>query len=139
MNAKEYLKQYIYLKRKQEIYLTEHEIESRELQNIKKYINMIPAKRRQEFESRMKECIKFCNGLKDKAQSCEAIVNEIYAMIESIPGLEGEILKLRYIDDMIWEDICEKVYYSWNTVFKEHNKALQIVEERLENKQHRES
>lgn len=139
MIAQEYLKQYIILKRKHEMYLAEHEIETKELQYIKKHINRIPAKKLQEFEARMKECIRFCNGLKDNAQSCEIIVNEIYAMIESIPGLEGEILKLRYIDGIIWEDICEKVYYSWNTVFREHQKGLQIVEENIAIKRHRES
>lgn len=134
MTAQEYLKQYIDLKRKREMYLIENEIEIRELKDIAKHINMIPANKRKDVEARLKECIIFCNGLKRRAQSCEAKVNEIQAMIESVTGLEGEILKLRYIDGNIWEDICESVHYSWHSVFHKHDKALQMVEEMLKRK-----
>ena len=131
MTAKEYLTQYDSYKRKYKRCIIECKYEAEVLQEIKKYLNAFPAKNRRELEVKFRKCVVFCNDLKNRAQSYKDGMQEIRDVIESIPGLEGEILKLRYIDGLIWEDVCDKVYYSWNKVLKSHNKALKMTEERL--------
>ena len=139
MTAKEYLTQYDSYKRKYKRYLSEYRSEAEVIRDIQKNLNTIPALKRREAEERLKRVILFCNGLKDRTKESACRMDEIQAMIESIPGLGGEILQLRYIDGLIWEDVCERVFYSWNTVFKNHHEAMQMIEERLDIKQHRES
>ena len=133
--AKEYLSQYELHKRKYNRYLSEYRSEIEVIRNIQKNLNVIPAQQRREAEANLNRYIMYCNGLKRKAEESASGMDEIQAMIESIPGLEGDILKLRYIDGLIWEDICESVHYSWHSVFHKHDKALKMVEERLENQQ----
>lgn len=57
---------------------------------------------------------------------------KILDLISSVPGLEGEVLRRRYVDGEIWETICEGVHYSWNGVFRIHKRALQMVQDRLD-------
>jgi len=56
----------------------------------------------------------------------------ILDLISQIPGVEGEVLKRRYVDGEIWEDICEGVSYSWQGVFKIHRRALRMVQDLLD-------
>ena len=135
MMAKEYLAQYDYQKRRARRCLEEYKHEAEAIRNIQKNLSVIPAKQRRKAEEKLNKCDLFCNGLKDRATESANMMNEIQAVIESIPGVEGEILRLRYIDGLIWEDICENVHYSWHSVFHKHDKALKMVEERLENQQ----
>ena len=57
---------------------------------------------------------------------------KIFDLISQIPGVEGEVLKRRYVDGEIWEDICEDVSYSWQGVFKIHRRALRKVQDLLD-------
>lgn len=134
MTAKEYLIQYIESKRTNTLFLYEHDDEAEVIRNLQKNLNVFPAQRRQEIEERLHKCIMFCNGIKSRAQKAACKMDEIQAMIESIPGLEGEILKLRYIDGLVWEDVAERVFFSYRGVHHRHDKALEMVEERLDSK-----
>lgn len=131
MTVQDYLKQYNNHKRRMNCYLEEYEHEADVIMEIQNNLNVIPTKQRRKAEENLDKCVMFCNGLKDRAKESANMMDEIQAMIESIPGLEGEILKLRYIDGLIWEDICESVNYSWRGVFHKHDKALQMVDEKL--------
>lgn len=132
MIAKEYLSQYESHKRKNKIFLSEYKIEIEEIRNIRKHMSVIPAPQRRQAEKNLNKCIMFCNGLRERAKKSAIMMDEIQALIESVPGLEGEILQLRYIDGLIWEDICERVCYSWNGVFKHHRMALRMVQDILD-------
>ena len=139
MTAKEYLSQYKSYKRKYMRYLSEYRSEIEASRNIQKYLNAVPAKQRKEAEANLNRCIMFCTGLKKNAEKSASGMDEIQAMIEGIPGLEGEILKLRYIDGLVWEDVAERVFFSYRGVHHRHDKALMMIEERLKDKQHQES
>lgn len=56
----------------------------------------------------------------------------IHKLITGIPGIEGEVLKRRYIDGEIWEEICGGIHYSWHGAFKIHDRGLRMVQERLD-------
>lgn len=57
---------------------------------------------------------------------------KIHDLITEIPGLEGEVLTRRYVNGEIWEDICESMFYSWSYIHKLHKRALQMVQDRLD-------
>ena len=56
---------------------------------------------------------------------------EVANLIIDIPDIEGKVLYERYINLLTWEQIAEKLYYSYTGVFYAHNRALDIVEKRL--------
>ena len=67
-----------------------------------------------------------------KIQSLEEEVANLKATIlAAIDGLENEdyknILIMRYLDTLTWEEIAEKMYYSLATIKRWHNKALEMV------------
>lgn len=60
---------------------------------------------------------------------------QVLDMIIGIPDIEGKILYERYINLLTWEQIAEKLYYSYTGIFYAHKRALDIVEKRLNNEQ----
>ena len=56
---------------------------------------------------------------------------EVFELINSIDGIEGEVLYERYVNLRKWEEICVLVHYSWQGVHKVHKRALAIAEGRL--------
>ena len=59
------------------------------------------------------------------------IRQEVVDMIINIPDIEGKVLYERYINLLTWEQIADKLYYSYTGVFYAHGRALDIVEGRL--------
>lgn len=39
------------------------------------------------------------------------------------------VIKARYVDDLSWDEIPDKLGYSRNTVFKLHREALEVLDE----------
>lgn len=62
--------------------------------------------------------------LKDLEQNELRICNEIRALIDQVPGIEGQILRSRYINCDVWEQIAEQLYFSTQHVQRLHKKAL---------------
>ena len=56
---------------------------------------------------------------------------QVYDLVDDIPGIEGQVLYERYINLHKWEEICVLLHYSWQGVHKVHKRALAIVESRL--------
>lgn len=65
------------------------------------------------------------NELRQQGEECIRIRKEIVKRIEDV-GDETEILllKYRYIIGLKWEDIAEKMEYSWGGIHKVHGNAL---------------
>lgn len=59
------------------------------------------------------------------------IRQEIFDLIDSIDGIEGDVLYQRYINLHKWEEICVLLHYSWQGIHLVHRRALVIVESRL--------
>lgn len=57
---------------------------------------------------------------------------KILDLITEIPGLEGEVLTRRYVHRENWEEICEGIHFSWTGVFRIHDRALRMVQDRLD-------
>ena len=56
---------------------------------------------------------------------------KVVNLIIDIPGIEGKVLYERYINLLTWEQIAEKLFYSYTGIFYAHNRALDIVDKRL--------
>jgi DNA-directed RNA polymerase specialized sigma24 family protein len=55
----------------------------------------------------------------------------VFDFINSIRGIEGAVLTERYINLRKWEDVAEVLSYSVPGIHNVHQRALLIVEERL--------
>ena len=55
----------------------------------------------------------------------------VFELINSIDGIEGDVLYERYINFRKWEEICILVHYSWQGVHLVHRRALALIEDRL--------
>ena len=60
-----------------------------------------------------------------------SIRQEIFDLVDSVDGIEGEVLYERYINLHKWEEVCVIVNYSWQGVHLVHKRALAIIENRL--------
>lgn len=70
---------------------------------------------------------KWAQAKTDAFQTRQEVVN----LIIDIPGIEGKVLYERYINLLTWEQIAEKLFYSYTGIFYAHNRALDIVDKRL--------
>ena len=59
------------------------------------------------------------------------IRQEVFDLIDSIDGIEGDVLYQRYIKLHKWEEVCVLLHYSWQGIHLIHRRALAIVESRL--------
>ena len=59
------------------------------------------------------------------------IRQEVFDLIDSIDGIEGDVLYQRYVNLHKWEEICVLLHYSWQGIHLIHRRALAVVESRL--------
>ena len=59
------------------------------------------------------------------------IRQDVFDLIDSIDGIEGDVLYQRYINLHKWEEVCVMLHYSWQGIHLVHRRALAIVESRL--------
>lgn len=59
------------------------------------------------------------------------VKQEVFDFIDSIEGVEGDVLRFRYVDLLAWEEICLKIHYSWRQTHRIHRRALSMVSEML--------
>lgn len=135
MTAKEYLKQYQYAVDRVRRYEEEYENESL----------LIDAIRSASDNDGMPHGSGISKPTEDKAirladralrlteAGLEAIQirQEVFDLIDSIDGIEGDVLYQRYIKLHKWEEICVLLHYSWQGIHLVHRRALAIVESRL--------
>lgn len=135
MTAKEYLKQYEYAVDRVRRYEEEYQSE----------LTLIDAIRSASDNDGMPHGSGISKPTEDKAvrladkslRLVEArlkaieIRQEIFDLIDSIDGIEGDVLYQRYIKLHKWEEVCVLLHYSWQGTHLIHRRALAIVESRL--------
>ena len=135
MTAKEYLKQYEYAVDRVRRYEEEYESESL----------LIDAIRSASDNDGMPHGSGISKPTEDKAirladralRLTEArleairIRQDVFDLIDSIDGIEGDVLYQRYIKLHKWEEVCVLLHYSWQGIHLVHRRALAIVESRL--------
>ena len=60
------------------------------------------------------------------------IKQDLFDFIDSIEGVEGDVLYHRYIRLLKWEEICLIVHYSWPNTMRIHRRALDIVQKKID-------
>ena len=58
------------------------------------------------------------------------VKQELFDFVDSIEGDEGEVLFRRYISLEFWKDIASEMKYSERAIYKIHQRALRIVDEK---------
>lgn len=56
------------------------------------------------------------------------IKQDLFDFIDSIEGIEGDVLYHRYIRLLKWEEVCLIVHYSWPNTMRIHRRALERVQ-----------
>ena len=130
------MKQYRELNRKAQRYKAEYQTELEKIDAIGSTLAGEPGMPRGTGISRKTEDKAI--RLADKAvrwinAELEAIEKrqEIFELIHDIDGIEGDILYERYINLLTWEQIAERLYYSDSGLYYAHQRALALVEGRL--------
>lgn len=64
------------------------------------------------------------NEINEKLQKYYEHVKQIEQKIEALPPREALLIRLRYIEQMRWEEICVEMNYSWRQIHYIHAEAL---------------
>ncbi len=59
-----------------------------------------------------------------------AVQQNIEYAIDGLPPVERQLIRLRYIDGLEWEQICVDMHFSWGSVHGHHRAALEKLAER---------
>lgn len=125
-SKKEYLKSYISLKRRAKILEEEiNELRLNEMLPCVQYDDM-------PHSHNIKDLSNYAAALDDKLQELYKLrydkvtrYTEIMRKIEMMGDeTEKDLLTLRYLKGMKWEDICVELNYSWKQIHRLHYKAL---------------
>jgi len=54
---------------------------------------------------------------------------EIESAINKLPQREQQLIRLRYVDGLAWENICVEMSYAWRQIHRIHNTALKCLSE----------
>ena len=132
MNAKEYLKQYEYAHRKALRYKAEYEAELELVDSVRSTLGGDGMPHGSGVSRKVEDqAIRLADkALRWKEAELNAIEKrqEVFELIHSVDGVEGEILYERYINLHKWEEICVLIPMSWTGVHKAHKRALRIVQ-----------
>ena len=135
MTAKEYLKQYERAVRRAQRYREEYEAESALIDAVRSLSNNDGMPHGTNISKPTEEkAIRLADRrlrLIDAELEAIKVKQEVFDFIDNIDGVEGEVLKYRYVDLLTWEEICIRVHYSWRQTHRIHRRALAIVTEMM--------
>ena len=135
MTAKEYLKQYEYAARKAARCRQEYEDEMQCIDAVRSLSDNDGMPHGTNISRPTEEkAIRLANtALKWKTAELEALETKqrIFTVINTVPGIEGDVLFGKYIELRKWEEIADALHFSVQHVYRIHGRALQIVSENM--------
>lgn len=135
MTAKEYLKQYEYAARRAERCRKEYEDEMQRIDAVRSVSDNDGMPHGSGISKPTEQkAIRLVNtALKWKTAELEAleIKQRIFTVINTVPGIEGDVLFGKYIELRKWEEIADALHFSVQHVYRIHGRALQIVSENM--------
>lgn len=70
---------------------------------------------------------------KEKLQDLVGAQTEVEELIEGLEPTERTLLRCRYIEGLVWEEVCVRMGYSWRQTHRLHSKILdKLVDEKME-------
>ena len=134
MTAKEYLRQYEKAEHRARRYREEYENESLLIDAIRSLSNNDGMPHGSGISRPTEEkALRLADKrlrLIDAEVEAMKIRQELFDFIDSIDGDEGEVLFRRYISLEFWKDIASEMKYSERAIYKIHQRALRIVDEK---------
>lgn len=70
------------------------------------------------------------NEINEQLQKYYERVKNIEQAIEALPPREALLIRLRYLEQMRWEEICVEMNYSWRQIHYIHAEALKMLAEK---------
>lgn len=138
MDAKEFLEQYRSAKRRCEVL---HDALSRlqvDLYSSPKF-DALPGPKGQvatPVQDLAEKRVDLMMRLQDEQDKQLDVMDQILSVIMQLDGPECELLTLRYIDMLMWDDISERMHYSRRRLFDIHTDALSKVQSILDKRLH---
>ena len=136
MTAKEFLKQYEYADRRAKRLRAEYERELEMIDAVRSLSNNdgMPhgSGTSKPTEDKAIKLVDKRMKYLDKEMEAIEIRQKVFDVVNSIDGVEGDLLMERYINLRKWEEICVELHYSWRGIHKVHGRALRLVEECIE-------
>ena len=133
MTAKEYLKQYEYAQKKADRLREEYETELMKVDAVRSLSDNDGMPHGSNISKPTEDkAIRLADkALRWKQAELDAIEirQEVFDTIWDIPDVEGDVLYERYIHLRKWEEICVQLHYSWHGIHSAHRRALNIVEQ----------
>ena len=132
MTAKEYLKQYKEMTKVIERVRSEYEEEMEQIDNIRSALGGDGLPRSGEVSKKVEaDAVRLAEKAEELVQAevlAVEIRQEIVRTINKIPGSLADILRERYINLQLWEDVADCVGYSLRRTFELHREGLAAVD-----------
>ena len=132
MTAKEYLQQYKEMTKVIERVRSEYEEEMEQIDNIRSALGGDGLPRSGEVSKKVEaDAVRLAEKAEELVQAevlAVEIRQEIVATINKIPGSLADILRERYINLQLWEDVADCVGYSLRRTFELHREGLAAVD-----------
>jgi DNA-directed RNA polymerase specialized sigma subunit len=139
MKAKKFLKQYEYAKQRAEKCKRTYELEMERIDAIGSTLAGDGTPHGSGISRKTEDkAIRLADKAQqwlDAEEEAQTKLEAIAELVCSIDGIEGQVLYQRYINLLTWEQVAETLCYSLPGVFNVHQRALEIVDRRLDNEQ----
>lgn len=136
MNAKEYLKQYEYAHKKALRYKAEYEAELELVDSVRSTLGGDGMPHGSGVSRKVEDqAIRLADKAlkwKDAEMSAISKRQEVFDVIHSIEGIEGDVLYRKYINLQTWEEIAEALHYTVRGIQYAHGRALLIVTAKIQ-------
>ena len=136
MTAKEYLKQYEEAHRRALRCKAEYEAEREKIDSVRSTLGGDGMPHGSGISRKVEDnAIRLSDkAMKWKIAELDAIEKrqEVFEVISSIDGIEGDVLFEKYVNLCSWDEVAHRLSYSLRGVLYAHGRALQIVAKRIE-------
>ena len=133
MTAKEYLRQYKDAERDVQKLRAEYLEQMEQVNNIRSSLGGDGLPRSGDIYKKVEaQAVKLAEKAEELLQAeadALALRQEIFRVVQRIPGNPGDVLRERYVNLRKWREIADVLGYSEENCFALHRKGLDMVEE----------
>lgn len=133
MTAKEYLQMYKEAERQVQDLRAEYLEQMEQIDNIRSSLGGDGLPRSGDVYKKVEaQAVKLAEKAEELLQAeadALALRQEIFRMVQRVPGDPGEVLRERYVNLRKWREIADVLGYSEENCFALHRKGLDMVEE----------
>lgn len=129
MDAKTFLMEYENADRHAKMRLEMYEADAAVIKDLVQHRKLLERQiGKEECKRRLAQVIRFNDKVRKEAAEAIKRREEIRSVMDRIEGIEGDVIRARHIEGLIWNDIADKLFYSYTGVFKAYDRGLRIVQ-----------